>query len=391
MRGLFLSLPPFSPDYSGVAATLLEMDALIIVHDGTGCAGNYIGYDDSRGSRSGNMVYTSNLREMEVVMGDDGALVEKACRAAADLDPKMIVLINTPAPLVIGTDFRALARLIEKKSGKPTLWFDTNGIRMYHWGVEKALLAALKRFGAELAEGMEPGGITVLGAVPPDIGMPETALRLKESIERQSGRKTTVVGMYSGADGLGAATCAALNVVTSAAAIPAAEWCREEFGVPFVVDFPAGECGERRLGEKIRAALAGETAPAPAAAEAKAGRRALVIHEQVMGNAFRTCLKEEFGYAEVDVATFFAFHEELAEKGDFTLSEELELAEKVTAGHYDTVFCDHLMHNVLRGCGARLIDLPHLAVSSNLCYPEAFCPVGKAAADYLEEQLHAEE
>lgn len=391
MKGLFLSLPPFSPDYSGVAATLLEMNALIVVHDGTGCAGNYTGYDDPRSSRSGMMVYTSNLREMEVVMGDDGALIEKVCRAAADLDPSMIVLLNTPAPLVIGTDFRALARLIEKQSGKPTLWFDTNGIRMYHWGVERALLTALKRFGADMAQGRQRGGIAVLGTVPQDIGMPESASRLRECVERLSGQATTVVGMGCGMESLGAAVCAALNVVTSAAAIPAAEWCKEEFGVPWIADIPVGECGERRLAEKIRAALEGRAVSTGTPQAKKTGRRALVIHEQVMANAFREALREELGYAEVDVATFFAFREELAEPGDHTLTEELELAEKVTAGQYDTVFCDRLMHNVLRGCGARLIDLPHLAVSSNLCYPADFCPVGKAGTAYLEEQLNAHE
>ena len=31
MRGLFMSLPPFSPDYSGVGAALLELDAMIVI------------------------------------------------------------------------------------------------------------------------------------------------------------------------------------------------------------------------------------------------------------------------------------------------------------------------------------------------------------------------
>ncbi len=387
MRGLFLSLPPFSPDYSGAASVLIDMNALIAVHDGTGCAGNFLGCDDPRGARSGHMVYTSNLREMEVVMGDDEALIEKVRRAAADLDPSMIVLLNTPAPLVIGTDFRALARIIEKQTGKPTLWFDTNGIRMYDWGVEKALLAAVKRFSADYAAECERGGIAVLGTVPEDIGAAENAYRLKECLERASGRKTTVVGMTDGEKSLGAAACAELNIVTSAAGIPAAEWCRQEFGIPWIADFPVGECGEKRLADRIAAVLDGCAAPEKAAAKA-GGRRALVIHEQVMANAFRECLREEFGFGEVEVASFFAFREELAEDGDFTLTEELELEEKVTAGHYDVVFCDRLMHGMLQESGAELIDLPHLAVSSNLCYPAGFCPVGKAASAYLEEKLH---
>ena len=388
MRGLFMSLPPFSPDYSGVGAALLELDAMLVIHDGTGCIGNYICHDEPRGSRCGNMVFTTNLREMEVVMGDDESLLEKVCRAAADLDPRMIVLVNTPAPIVIGTDLRALSRILEKRTGKPVLFFDTNGIRMYDWGVEKALLAAVQRFAAEDAPFHEPGGIAVLGAVPQDLGNPDNADALRASVERASGKRCTVIGMGGGERCLGAAASSELNLVVSAAAVPAAEWCRQTFGIPWVAGFPAGISGEERLGETIRAVLAGEAPPekpAPAA-----GPRALVIHEQVMANAVRDCLRSEFGFGQVEVASFFRMRDELCEPGDYTLTEELELAEKVKAGHYDVVLADRFMHDMLADSGARLVDLPHLAVCEVMFCPMDFSPVGASLTAYLQEKLHGQ-
>lgn len=386
MRGLFLSLPPFSPDYSGVGATFLELGAMIVIHDGTGCIGNYICHDEPRGERLGNMVFTTNLREMEVVMGDDEALLEKVCRAAADLDPLRIVLVNTPAPIVIGTDLRALAHILEKRTGKPVLYFDSNGIRTYDWGVEKALLAGVKRFAAEDAAACEPGGIAVLGAVPQDLGTADHADALRECVERASGRRCTVVGMGGGPRSLGAAAAADLNLVVSAAAIPAAQWCEQAFGVPWISGFPAGASGEQRLGERIRAALEGRPAP-QRTPESGSGPRALVIHEQVMANAVRDCLREEFGFGTVEVATFFQFREELAEQGDSRLSEELELEEKVRTGHYDVVLADRMMHGMMKSSGAKLVDLPHLAVCEVMFYPEGFSPMGEALTAYLKEQL----
>lgn len=387
MRGLFLSLPPFSPDYSGVCSALLEMGALLVVHDGTGCSGNFLCHDEPRAQSFPMMVYTSNLREMEVVMGDDEAFLEKVQRAAVDLDPRMIVLLNSPAPLVIGTDFRALSRILEKRTGKPVLFFDTNGIRFYDWGVEQALLAAARRFAAKLAEERAPGGLAVLGAVPLNLGRTENGALLRRELERTTGLETTVVGMGSGENSLGAAARAKVNLVASAAAVPAAEWCRKEFGVPWVADLPVGESGLSRVAEKVRAAADGR--PLPQCSVGKAGgRRALVIHEQVAANAFRACLQREFGYGRVDVATFFTLRPELAASGDFPLSEELDFAAAVKAGRYEDVFCDHLLHGMLRGCGARLIDLPHLAVSALMCCPMDFCPVGEAASGYLRERLH---
>ena len=385
MKGLFLSLPPFSPDYSGIGAVFLELGAMIVIHDGTGCIGNYICHDEPRGPRTGNMVFTTNLREMEVVMGDDEALLEKVTRAAADLDPRMIVLVNTPAPLVIGTDLRALARILEKRTGKPVLYFDSNGIRMYDWGVEKALLAAVQRFAAEDAAACAPGGVAVLGATPLDLGGTDNGEALRASVERAGGTRCTVVGMGGGERSLGAAAAAELNLVVSAAAIPAARWCERTFGVPWIADFPAGTSGERRLGERIRQKRSCSRAAQPA--EAGAAPRALVIHEQVFANAVRRCLQEEFGFGQVDTATFFQFREELAQPGDQRLCEESELEARAGAGGYDVILADRFLHGAMGCSGARLVDLPHLAVCEVMFYPAGFCPVGEDLTAYLQAQL----
>lgn len=385
MKGLFLVLPPFSPDYSGVCSALLEMGALLVVHDGTGCAGNYLCHDELRAQAFSHMLYTSNLRELDVVMGSDEALLEKVERAAADLDPRMIVLLNTPAPMVIGTDFRALSRILEKRTGKPTLYFDTTGMRFYDWGIQRALLALVELFsGGKKAA----GGVTVLGASPLNIGRSENARRLQKIVAEASGLPAEVLGMNSAPDALARLGASRLNVLVSTAAIPAAQWCQARYGTPWIMAYPVGQSGVRALTSQIRTAL-GSAVPEPAKTDARParGRRALVIHEQAAANGFRACLRQEFGYADADVASFFSMEPAFAEKEDFALGEEDAFIDAVKRGGYDDVFCDHLLHSALSGTSARLIDLPHLAVSGVLCYPEAFPAFGPAAADWLRSAL----
>ena len=47
---------------------------------------------------------------------------------------------------MIGTDYKALGRMTEKKTGLPVLTIDTNGMDLYDRGQEKAWLALFKKF-----------------------------------------------------------------------------------------------------------------------------------------------------------------------------------------------------------------------------------------------------
>ena len=47
---------------------------------------------------------------------------------------------------MIGTDYRALCRMAEKKTGLPVLGINTDGMEYYDRGIEKTYLALLKKF-----------------------------------------------------------------------------------------------------------------------------------------------------------------------------------------------------------------------------------------------------
>ena len=121
MKGLRKYLSPFAPDQSGAAAVLCEFHGLIIILDAGGCAGNICGFDEPRWFESRSAIFSAGLRDMDAILGRDDRLVEKIGKACEKLSADFIAVIGTPVPAVIGTDYRALSRMIEKKTGIPAL------------------------------------------------------------------------------------------------------------------------------------------------------------------------------------------------------------------------------------------------------------------------------
>lgn len=74
---------------------------------------------------------------MDAILGRDDRLVEKIGKACEKLSADFIAVIGTPVPAVIGTDYRALSRMIEKKTGIPALTIDTDGTKLYDDGEKK--------------------------------------------------------------------------------------------------------------------------------------------------------------------------------------------------------------------------------------------------------------
>ena len=91
-------------------------------------------------------MYSSGLREIDAIIGDDDFLIHKILDAVPKTGTNFIAIIGSPVPTVIGTDFRAIGRIIEKKSGYKVLTFDANGIDYYNVGESAAFLTLAQNF-----------------------------------------------------------------------------------------------------------------------------------------------------------------------------------------------------------------------------------------------------
>ena len=95
---------------------------------------------------------------MDAILGRDDRLVAKLADAAEKLDVTFAAVIGTPVPAVIGTDYRALERMLAKKTELPVLTVNTDGMELYDRGEEKAYLVLFGRFAGENVD-VEPGNI----------------------------------------------------------------------------------------------------------------------------------------------------------------------------------------------------------------------------------------
>ncbi|MBO6100314.1 MAG: oxidoreductase, partial [Spirochaetaceae bacterium] len=109
MSKLCVNLPPFAPDYSGVASVLFELGGMVVIHDASGCTGNYLGYDEPRWLGSKALVFCSGLRHMDAILGNDNLLIDRIIAAVNDTHPKFVALLGSPVPMVIGTDYEGIA------------------------------------------------------------------------------------------------------------------------------------------------------------------------------------------------------------------------------------------------------------------------------------------
>lgn len=168
MKGLRKYLSPCSGPVGQPAAVLCEFHGLIIILDAGGCAGNICGFDEPRWFESRSAIFSAGLRDMDAILGRDDRLVEKIGKACEKLSADFIAVIGTPVPAVIGTDYRALSRMIEKKTGIPALTIDTDGTKLYDDGEKKTWKELFKKFAVE--KDVEPGRIGIIGATPLEFG-----------------------------------------------------------------------------------------------------------------------------------------------------------------------------------------------------------------------------
>lgn len=346
MKGLRKYIAPFAPDQSGAAAVFCELGGLVIILDAGGCAGNICGFDEPRWFESKSAIFSAGLRDMDAILGRDDRLVEKIGMACEKIEGTFIAVIGTPVPAVIGTDYKALKRMIEKKTGMPVMTVDTNGMELYDEGAKKAYLELFRTFRRE-AEKL-PGSLGILGATPLDIVELEDTNAIISYYKERGWEKVNCFGMGSGISAVQEAPSMEKNLVLSPAGLPAAKYLEKQYGIPYVIDYPLETLPEW---ETFSKKMPGWN-----------GKKVLIVHQQVLAHA----LREEIGRqaeAEITAASWFGLEKELKKKGDIHLKEEDQWISLVEEGGYDIIIGDELFLRAVPDYQGELWNLPHFAVS----------------------------
>ena len=256
MRQSYRIIPIYTADVSGVCSALYELGGMTVMHDPSGCNSTYNTHDELRWYDQDSLIFISGLTEIDAIMGNDRKFIDDIEHAAKQLHPKFIALAGSPIPFMNGTDFPAIAHVIETETGIPTFSVPTNGMNDYVYGAGIALEEIAKRFvkNSEKQEKKESNSHTVnlLGVTPLDFGPQKNVEALKENLQKYGWEVTSSWAMGDDLETLQRSGKAEVNLVVSAVGLRAAKVLWETYKIPYVIGTP-----NEWLAEDISKALEG--------------------------------------------------------------------------------------------------------------------------------------
>ena len=283
MKQVSVTLSTYTADVSGVCSALYELGGMVVIHDPSGCNSTYNTHDEPRWYDMDSLIFISGLSQMDAIMGNDDKFINDIVRAAKELKPRFIALVRTPIPLMTGTDFEGIARVIEKQTQIPVFYFPTSGMHSYVSGAGMALETVarelvlptnanehFKENGIEIenvsnelsvadtkkqnqqklnqseqkqienTESKQSNSkikINILGATPLDFSVNPTLDSIKEFLSKHFEIISTFA-MGSSIEDIQKAGEADVNLVISSVGFPAAKVLEERFSTPYVIGTP---------------------------------------------------------------------------------------------------------------------------------------------------------
>ena len=369
MKGLRIRIPPFAPDQSGAAAVFCELGGLTVILDAGGCAGNICGFDEPRWFDSRSAIFSAGLRDMDAILGRDDRLVEKVVSAAEKIGGSHVAVIGTPVPAVIATDYKAIGRMIRKKTGLPAITVETDGTRLYDRGASLAWKRLFETFTDKTLSVPETDRIGLLGASPLEFGgNPVTKEALTASVDSlfswmempagQDGirkdipdRTWIMYGFGHGIPWVQEAGRKACNIVLSPAGLETARELERSFGTPWIMACPPDLVEEWK-----------EWTDREDSFRSLRHKKILIVHQQALANTLRCQVLSQVE-ADVTVGSWFMMDQDHMETGDLQFKEEGDWIRHISSTAYDVIVADPLFRRALPAYEGSWINLPHFAVS----------------------------
>lgn len=317
MRQSYRIIPIYTADVSGVCSALYELGGMTVMHDPSGCNSTYNTHDEIRWYDQDSLIFISGLTEIDAIMGNDRKFIDDIEHAARELRPNFIALAGSPIPFMNGTDFPAIARVIEVETGIPTFSVPTNGMHDYVYGAGIALEKIAERFAGKTEiendtqkqtsadksaetettddsrfpdsvvnvnpkkkEKRSGRSVNLLGVTPLDFGPQKNVEIMKENLHNYGWNVLSAWAMGDTLETLQQAGTADVNLVVSAVGLRAAKVLQEKFGTPYVIGTP-----NEWLAETISEAL-------EEAAEQQTDRKMVYLQNRMLKEAEITLIGE---------------------------------------------------------------------------------------------------
>lgn len=371
MKGLRKYLTPFAPDQSGAVSVLYELGGIIVIIDAGGCAGNICGFDEPRWSETRSAVFSAGLRDMDAIMGRDKLLVKKVIEASKKIDSNFIALIGTPVPAVIGTDYKALKRMLYKEVSLPVVTVDSDGMHLFDKGEEKAYLSIIRELKekdlfihTDDAVKKEIRRSGVFGATPLDLYSFDAKALIEGSLKACGFNEVVFYGNGASFSDLKSACENAINLAVSPSGIKAVRLLKEYFNTPYEIRFPGTDdlinmrSGSFTFSADKNIDFLNDKTLLDVVSHAK---KILIVHSQIFANSLRKAIQKKCD-ADIFVSSWFSMEEEFMEEGDVRLKEEDDFIALSKQG-FDMIIGDEILRKMIPYFQGTFINIPEFYIS----------------------------
>ena len=385
MKQVSVTLSTYTADVSGVCSALYELGGMVVIHDPSGCNSTYNTHDEPRWYDMDSLIFISGLSQMDAIMGNDDKFINDIVRAAKELKPRFIALVRTPIPLMTGTDFEGIARVIEKQTQIPVFYFPTSGMHSYVSGAGMALETVarelvlptnanghFKENGIEIenTESKQSNSkikINILGATPLDFSVNSTLDSIKEFLSKHFEIISTFA-MGSTIEDIQKAGEADVNLVISSVGFQAAKVLEERFSTPYVIGTPVKGFAGIIAEKLIDAAWTGKSQTAYFSVTSsgknisRAANGIYIIGESVISQSLKAAMALKQG---IDATVICPLETEPEYIGENVLLFSSEEEIKAAIAEAKTVIADPIYKTICAD-ETNFIALPHEAFSGRI-------------------------
>ena len=380
MKQIASRISIYSADAFGVCSALYELGGLCVMHDASGCNSTYNTHDEPRWYDFDSMVYISGLSEMEAIMGDDQKFIDDIVYTAKELSPNFIAMAGTPIPTMIGTDFKAIANIIEKETNIPTFGFDTTGMHSYVSGAYKAFEALAKRFlkrndkesRGEQKESIDKESrevkntiikVNILGATPLDFSINKSVEAMVDLLKENNFEVISTWAMGSSLEYIKNAGDADVNLVVSYSGMGAAKYMYENLNIPYVVGTPFGkEFAKKVISDLKEVKSTKENKISYSNREIDKDAEITIVGESIMSESLAYAISKEKNKT-VNVISSLETDEKLLLEGDKIAMFEDDIEKCLK--NSKTIIADPLFRPICP-LDSNFISLPHEAFSGRI-------------------------
>ena len=380
MKQIASRISIYSADAFGICSALYELGGLCVMHDASGCNSTYNTHDEPRWYDFDSMVYISGLSEMEAIMGDDQKFIDDIVYTAKELSPNFIAMAGTPIPTMIGTDFKAIANIIEKETNIPTFGFDTTGMHSYVSGAYKAFEALAKRFlkrndkesRGEKKESIDKESreakntiikVNILGATPLDFSINKSVEAMVDLLKENNFEVISTWAMGSSLEYIKNAGDADVNLVVSYSGMGAAKYMYENLNIPYVIGTPFGKEFANKVIEDLKEVKSTkENKISYSNREIDKDAEITIVGESIMSESLAYAISKEKNKT-VNVISSLETDEKLLLEGDKIAMYEDDIEKCLK--NSKTIIADPLFRPICP-LDSNFISLPHEAFSGRI-------------------------